>query len=233
MKRENIFWGLFFLCAGVFLIIGKLGFLPDINFFTLACTVLLVAWLIRGVRRVSFGEILFPVAFLCILYDDILGIESLTPWPVLGAAAFFTIGLSIIFKDRFPRGYETYVHRSCSEESTAEDILDDNFRFGNTFASSVKYVKSDNFTNAQISCSFGEIKVYFDDAIIQNGNATLQLDVKFGNAQLFIPKTWNVINHATAVFGAIEEKNRNCSTGSPTLTLVGDIAFGATEIFYC
>ena len=42
--------------------------------------------LFKGIRNVNFWEILFSIAFICIIYDDQLGITALTPWTVLGAA---------------------------------------------------------------------------------------------------------------------------------------------------
>mgnify|MGYP006893000712 FL=1 len=40
------------------------------------------------------------IAFICIIYDDWLGITALTPWTVLGAALLGSIGLSLIFKKK-------------------------------------------------------------------------------------------------------------------------------------
>ena len=40
---------------------------------------------------------LFSLAFAAILFDEALGIEAITPWPVLGAALLGTIGLNMIF----------------------------------------------------------------------------------------------------------------------------------------
>ena len=234
MKKDNIFWGLFFILGGIFLIIAKLDLLEGFSFLTLFLTILLIAWLVRSLRHMDFGGILFPIAFLCILYDDFLGIERLTPWPVLGAAAFASIGLSIIFKDYHMRNGSCFVeHPFCNSSSSYEEVTDNQFTFSTSFSSSVKYVKSDDFTNAKINCSFGEMKVYFDDAMIQHGEAAICLDVKFGGVELFIPKTWNILNHASSTFGAIDEKNRNASTGTPTVVLKGDVAFGGVTIIYC
>lgn len=238
MKKENIFWGLFFILGGVFLIISRLDILEGFSFLTLFFTILLAAWLIRSIRYIDFGGILFSIAFLCILYDDFLGIERLTPWPVLGAAAFGTIGLSMIFKDRVNHEYregDCFVKRPDGSHfsSSTEEVTDNEFTFSTSFSSSAKYVRSDDFTNARINCSFGSMKVYFDDAMIQQGNATINLDVKFGGVDLFIPKTWNVINRACATFGGIDEKNRSVTNGTPTVTLTGDVAFGGVTITYC
>lgn len=240
MKKENIFWGLFFILGGIFLIVSRLNLLGDFSFLTLFFTILLIAWLARSLRYMEFGGILFSIAFLCILYDDFLHIEQLTPWPVLGAAAFGSIGLSIIFKDKIHHNIggnsssSAYVKRpENGERKEGEEVTDNQFTFSTTFSSSAKYVRSDDFSQAKIYCSFGDMKVYFDDAMIQNGEANIYLDVKFGGVELYLPKTWNVINHASATFGAVDEKNRSATNGTPTIILNGDVAFGGVTIFYC
>ena len=95
MKRENIFWGLFFILAALFMLVGRLDFFEGLSFFKIFGTLLLVGWLGHSLSKRDYGGILFSIAFLCILYDEFLGIEELTPWPVLGAAMFGSIGLSM------------------------------------------------------------------------------------------------------------------------------------------
>ena len=98
MKGKKIFWGIFFILAAVLVVISKLGIVPDIGVFTILVTAVLACTLIEGVRHLNFFEILFSIAFLCIVYDKPLGIEALTPWTVLAAALFGSIGLSMLFR---------------------------------------------------------------------------------------------------------------------------------------
>lgn len=104
--------------------------------------------------------------------------------------------------------------------------------FKNSFGASTKYINSDEFEFAQLECAFGGLKVYFDNAVIQKGNATVQLDVSFAGVELYIPKTWNVINQIDVTFGGVDEKNKNQSAGVPTLTLMGDVSFSGVTIIY-
>ncbi|NSA04660.1 hypothetical protein FHU26_005209 [Clostridium beijerinckii] len=39
MKKERVFWGILFILAGIFMVISKLGYFPDINAFSLILTV--------------------------------------------------------------------------------------------------------------------------------------------------------------------------------------------------
>ncbi|GLB29840.1 hypothetical protein LAD12857_17630 [Lacrimispora amygdalina] len=109
--------------------------------------------------------------------DVLLGITEITPWPVLGAALFESIGLSIIFHDHH------YHHGHYKNEEHFTEIIDQDdgksFHFETTFGSSIKYVNSDDFSQANLNCSFGAMKIYFDNAVIQNENAVIRLDVSF------------------------------------------------------
>ena len=97
MKKHRIFWGVFLIVAGIFLIINKLGYLPDVNVFSLLLTVFLVVVIMKSLLRINFAGILFPSAFICIIYDKQFGITNITPWTVLIAALLGSIGLSMIF----------------------------------------------------------------------------------------------------------------------------------------
>lgn len=226
--KGNFFWGIFFIVAAIFLIIGKLDIFANFSVFKLIITVFLVAWFLQGLKRKDFGGILFSLAFLCILYDRFLGIEALTPWTVLGAAAFGSIGLSFLFK----KTPQSHIYPRPAHVNNADNISHGIFTFSNSFGESVKYVNSDNFIQADINNAFGDSKIYFDNAIIENGEAHINLNVKFGNINLFFPNTWNVINQATASLGDIRENNRSNSTGSPTVILTGHISFGCATITY-
>lgn len=229
MRKEKIFWGLFFIAAGIFIIVSQLGYFTGINIFSLILTIFLIACMIKSIRHLNFSGILFPAAFLCIIYAETLGITKITPWPVLLAALFGSIGLSIIFHN-----HHYYSHSNHEEHFT--EIIDqedgNSFNFETSFGSSIKYVNSEDFNQANLKCTFGSMKVYFDNAMIQSEQAVIKLDVSFAGVELYIPKTWNIINKANISFGAIDEKNRNQSNGVPSVTLTGNSSFAGISIIY-
>lgn len=234
MKKEKIFWGAFFILASVFLIVSKLGILPDIGILKWIFTVFLISILVKSLVKLNYTGILFSIAFICILYDNELHITQLTPWPVLGAALLGSIGCSMLFHNKKRQWYYYQGEKKSREEF--EQIFDsqDEGRvfFKNSFGSSTKYINTDEFEFAQLECFFGGMKVYFDNAVIPKGNATVQLDISFSGVELYVPKTWNVVNQIDFTFGGMDEKNRNQSSGMPTLTLMGDAAFSGVTIIY-
>ena len=113
-----------------------------------------------------------------------------------------------------------------------ETIEGDSIHLSTSFAGSIKYINSDDFTHANLKCSFGAMKVYFDNAVIQNGQAVVALDVSFAGVELFVPKEWRVDNMVDASLGGVEEKNRSISTGTPVLKLTGKCSFAGITIIY-
>ena len=231
MKKEMVFWGILFILMGVFLIISKLGYFPNVNVISLLLTAFLVAVIVKSLVRLNFAGVLFPIAFICIIYDKQLGITNITPWTVLIAALLGSIGFSMIF----------HKHTKCvnfkfdSEDYKFEKIAvedESHVRIKNSFTSSIKYINTDNFEQADFNCSFGAMKVYFDKAIMSNNNAIVRINASFSGIELYIPKEWNVEDKTNVVLGSINEKNRNNQVTTNTLTLVGDIKFSGVEIIY-
>lgn len=228
MKKEKVFWGLFFIMGAVAMVVSKLGLLGGIGIWSILFTVFLVAALIESVMHRSASGILFSIAFLCIVYDKPLGITALTPWTVLGAALLGSIGCSILFDPCKKSRHEHHGFEDFDTETIEGDIIN----LTTSFGGSIKYIDSDNLKKANIRCSFGEMKVYFDKALIQDGEAVIAFDVSFGGVEVFVPKEWTIDNQITTTLGGIEEKNRNNSTGTPVLHLVGKCSWAGISIIY-
>lgn len=229
----KILWGIFFVLAAVYVIVSKYAKLPDISVFSIILTVLFASILVEGIRKLDFWKILFPIAFICIIYAKPLGITELVPWTVLGAALLGSIGLSMIFKKKNHWGcssgdeYGRGIASSGNEQLSGERIW-----IKNSFGSGIKYVNSDNFCNAELENSFGSLTVYFDNAVIQGGSAYVNLENSFGETELYIPKEWNTINNMERSFGNISEEGRPQGTSASTLYLRGEASFGSVVIHY-
>ena len=231
MKKERIFWGVLFILASIFMIVSKLGYFPNVNVFSLLLTVFLVVVIGKSVPRLNFSGILFPIAFICIIYDKQLGITAITPWTVLMAALLGSIGLSIIFHKHIK--WISHDHKCEDYEFEKIDIEDQsNVRFKNSFGASIKYINTDKFEQGYFDCSFGAMKVYFDNAVMSNENAIVRINASFSGIELYVPKTWNVDDKTNVFLGSVSEKNRNNQPTTNKLTLVGDVSFSGVEIIY-
>lgn len=234
MKKKKIIWGVFFLLAAVFLVVGKLGFGPDIGLFSVLMTIFFIGLLIEGIRSVNFYEILFSIAFLYIIYDEPLGIANaaLTPWTVLLAALLASIGLSMIFRGKRKSSWGSSESWGDGSGSSGEQCSGEHIRCENNFGSAIRYINSDNFCNAQIENNFGEMSVYFDNAMIQGDSAYVEVENNFGETNLYIPREWKVENCLDHSFGTIGVKGKCEGTSQAVLYVRGSANFGAINIYY-
>lgn len=225
MKGKNIFWGLFFVLAGALVLVNQLGLFTEIGLFSLFFTIFLVAILIKSTVHISFTGILFSIAGLCIVYAETLHIENITPWPVLIAALFGSIGLHCIFNNHHKHHHDKeFDHESIDSDGIVNVDV--------SFGASAKYINTKNLEKVNISCNFGAVKIYLDNASIKNDNAVIYFNMSFAGAELYIPKNWRVENNIDTSLAGIDEKNLNAKDIEKTIILTGKINLSGIEIIY-
>lgn len=232
MKSSKIFWGIFFILAAVYVIVSKFGILPDVGVFSVLLTVFLLWVFVKGIRHMNFYEILLSVACICIVYDEPLGITELTPWTVLGAALLGSIGLSLLFQGKKYKKSGYAGGASGAGVSSSEQCTGQNIRCENNFGSAIRYINSDDFRNAQVENNFGSLSVYFDNAIVQEGSAVINIENNFGETNLYVPKEWKVQNNLERSFGSINEHGTSIGTSNTVLFINGSANFGVINLHY-
>lgn len=236
--KSKFFWGIFLLLASAYLIISGLGIIPAVGVVRAVGTVICIGIMVSSIYNVSFGGILFPLAFIGILYDEALHIEAITPWPLLIAALLGTIGLNLLFggmriKIKYKSEKKKYEHETEQwENASVENMNGEEIKIVSRFGSVIRYITSENFKSADVTVRFGAAKIYLDNAMVPAGNATLNLDVSFGGVEIYVPKNWQVINHLDASFGGVDEKGKQSTDVVSTLTLQGSANFSGVEIRY-
>jgi len=232
MKKKDVFWGMLFILAAVLIILNQFGLFVGISMFEIVATIILAGITIKSIIKINFWGVLFPLALICIIYAEEWNITEFTPWPALLTALLCSIGFSLIFHRPNSWVYHSHCDNSFSRNVVNEQ--DDNVvNCSTSFGESMKYVNSENFERANIKCSFGDVKVYFDNALIPSGKADIYLDVSFGEAVLFIPKTWKIINDVHVFLGDMDQNNRNAGADdSPVVTIHGNVSFGDAKIMY-
>lgn len=229
MKNKNLFWGVLLILTAIFIVFDALGYFNHIGIIKIVFTAILAGITVKGILNINFPLILFPISFICILYSSELGITSLTPWPILLTALLLSMGLSLIFNK------PNYICKLGHHKNNTKIINESDSSAINcdvSFGSIVKYINTDDFKIANIDCSLGAAKIYFDNAIITGSSATINLDVSFGGVELYVPKNWNIIQKANVSFGGIDEKNKRGAGEGPTVNLYGEINFSGVTIYY-
>lgn len=206
-KGGKIFWGVLFLLGAVAFLASKLGFFEGIGFWSVFYTIGLLAILIHSLVRRRFGGILFSLAFLVIVNDELLQLEAITSWPVLGAALMGTIGLNILFP-KFGRGKSSKLIAG-GEHRVGDTVSEGVAYFENAFGSAVKYVVGE-ISQVNLDNAFGTMEIYFTDAVLKNHTARVYIDSAFGKVALYVPKDWKVISdHMEQTFCSAESGSRS------------------------
>lgn len=242
MKTRNLFWGLFFVAAAVFIIISAVTGFANIDFWTGLLSVLLAAVLLKSIIKLEFFGIFVPAALLYLVWRTPLGLPIINGWTVLLAAVLLGIGLEAIFHKRpFVRiegncrshrhHGDWNVNGGCKNPEIVQD--DDNNPSAHVrFGSLSKYLHGQSIRSGSFSVNFGALELFLDTAQLAPEGAEFNVDCSFGAIELHVPRTWRVIDKTRVSLGGVEVHNSGAQEGAPTLTVTGNVSLGGMEIKY-
>lgn len=221
MKR-NWFWGIICILSAILIFGNLFGFLPfTFSLWKIAGTLICLSVIIDGIKERSFYSPLFGIAIIFYLFREDLGFEDISLWLLLLATWLLAWGLTSII---YPK--TRHIEIEDIEYSTNSII-----NITSSFGEKVQYIQTNDLQYVTIDSKFSGLKLYFDQATIQN-QATIEIDGNFTGIELYVPKEWNVQSHVHAFFGGVDEKGHPSSSGYPTLNITGRIHFGGIEIHY-
>lgn len=241
MKKSRAwFWGLIFICAAVIIIMSLAGVLntQSVGIWRILIAVLLGAAALQSIVYLEFFGFFIPLSVIVILFRPQLGLLGTSVWPILAAGLCLAIGFTIIFRRRISARYRAYreAHdhtKTLHDEFTTKETVTENaVECSVSFSSSIKYLHAQNLQYAKLDCSFGALKVYFDQAKLSGDGATVNVSCSFGHIELYVPHTWKVVDQLAATLGGVKSSRAHNAEGAPTLLLTGDVSFGAVEIIY-
>ena len=79
MSKKSIAWGIILILLAAYLVISRLGLMPGIPMGKIIFTIIFGYTAIRGIMKVDFMQITMSLGILGWVYDDVLGIEAITP----------------------------------------------------------------------------------------------------------------------------------------------------------
>ncbi|MFR3431148.1 MAG: hypothetical protein ACLTTH_14150 [Holdemanella porci] len=233
MKR-NWFWGI--ICIlGAILIFGNLfGFLPfTFSLWKIIGTLICLSVIIDGIKERSFYSPLFGIAIIFYLFKEDLGFEEISLWLLLLATWLLAWGLNKHYSILKSHIKSTNILKSILVMTIQKIEYSTNsiINITSSFGEKVQYIQTNDLQYVTIDSKFSGLKLYFDQATIQN-QATIEIDGNFTGIELYVPKEWSVQSHVRAFFGGVDEKGQPSSSGYPTLNITGRIHFGGVEIHY-
>ncbi len=234
MNRKNLIWGLFFILTGTAVILNQTGLLGGVSVWSVIIALLLVPSIVTSVRHLNFWGIFFPLAIIVILFDDTLGIEKLTPWPVLGAALFLSIGFSFICPYRYRFTQNKWSSHSVDNPAWETSSTDGEYvKISTKCSGSIKYITSKTLKGVQIDCKCGGMEVYFDGAEIGGDSAEVIINAVCAGVELYVPKSWNVHIETDCILGAVDESGaKNSEKTGKTLVLKGRTKLSGVDVIY-
>ena len=234
-KGNRIFGGLCLIAIAILVMLNQMDLLGiGMGLGKLIIIIIAVAMLVNGVAHKSFFGVFCPVGLLYLLFQDDLGFPTLSLWTVALLVALFSIGFRAIFPKKM-RDVERIDYGKSQINPPKQSVTDtDNDGYvicSNKFGSLAKYVNTRDFKGANISNAFGELKVYFDQAVIINSPVTISVDNSFGATTIYVPRSWNIKTNFN-VFAAdckVEQPTRN---DGPEVYIGGNVNFGEVKVFY-
>ena len=242
MKFRRFFWGLVFILAAAGLVASKVFSINiGISPWRILGGIALLYVFIESIAGFSIFGILVSLAGLYWLFAKYLNLFEVPLFPLIAAAIMLSIGIYILGgfggKRRcckhIPHGGGNGKTKFAVDES--KDLDGDEVYRRISCGKSEIYLHSKNLKKAEFDVFAGDMHVYFEDAQLDPGGASVQVDCVAGSIKLYIPKTWQVKEDIGVTLGNAEEKNKRGTqpdAQGPLLAVTGTVRMGAAEIIY-
>ena len=219
----RIFWAAFLLMAAAMILLQSFGVLEvEVNVGIVVALLALLGLTLMFLLKMFWMAAFMAATSALVIASNTGLIMSFTgeqQGVLFMAAAMIAIALHVLFRRR-----RLGCLKFCEDGSNDMNA---------SFTGVTRRVKDQAFERANLSCRFGEIKVYFDDVKLKGKKAIIHIDSSFGGVELYLPKHWAVDSALDVSFGEIEEKNQPAITSdSPQIVLEGTVNFGGIAITY-
>jgi predicted membrane protein len=233
MKRRSWFWGITFLLSAAFIIALNVTGFDEITIPGIITTILSIALVVESIVHRHLAILPIPFGALYYVYQ----VPFNFPYIDIKFIILAVICLSLAIFFLTPRHKKPSIHVEAdgfaytSDGSTNEDnYVQAATEFGNV----TKYLHGEAISGGDLKCNFGNLTIYFDQAHLAPGGATIQVACSFGQTIVYVPSNWPVKNLVSTALGSSEVKGKSpsASSGMPVLTLNGHVSFGDFEIRY-
>ncbi|SRR5579883_1376201 len=107
-----------------------------------------------------------------------------------------------------------------------------NLNLWTIFGGGERRIDAQDFRGGEISAMFGGYEIDLRGAALAEGQATIDVNVMFGGAEIQIPPTWAAEVRGTGLFGAFVDETRHPDPAAnpPRLTVTGSAMFGGVTV---
>lgn len=242
-KVSRIFWGVFFIAAATFVVLNQMEIWTyKLGFWAIIGTIVFALSLIDGIVNRRITEGVFSVAFLLMIYAQPLHITRLVPWTILLAAILISIGLGVIFRNRFHT--IVYANKKIKDfrekredfsnnlfTETVTNDQGDHVVINQTLSDVSRYIHSKELETIDVTSKFGDVNIYLDDAESKNGIVNMNLYIMMSDLDIFVPLSWQVVNYVNPGIGDLRIEGTS-NGGGPQLVINGRARFSDIKIKY-
>ena len=239
-RKGNITTGLVLIVIAAIMMGSAMGLIPNLPWFKLLCGAAFTVWAVKALFKPDFLQCLMSASIVAWIFEKELKIEHLAPFPLVVAAILVGIGLNMIIgKKQRVVTFSREDEDGNVIEGSMDDVKKEKWQDGRTivlenlFNSTSKYVNSAAFSSARLENSFGSANIYFDNATVYNGEATIDLENNFGKMNIYLPGTWRASIRQESAFGHVSihgEPNRDMD--APHVIIKAESNFGELNIFF-
>jgi len=253
-RNKNWLWGLFLLLIAGGIVASQLGWIDEIGTRTIIAGAFAVIILFNCITRKSITMLPFAGALVYIVLRNQELVPHVATWALLLAAWLTTIGLKMLLPKKkrkknfiftFNGGDIGEWSRENGKWGSKKDkrrakafaemgALDDNPSVSTVGAVTSRYIQADSLETVTLSCHFGGIDIYLDEAQLSPDGAVVDVDCKFGGIDIYVPRHWHVTENISCTLGGadINGRRENVTEDSPKLTVTGNVMFGGVDINY-
>ena len=255
---SKLVWGLLLFLAAAFIIANQIGGFIEIGFWSILVGTLALAYTLACLIRLKIDWLPIPLAILYIILQSPLNLPEINTWLLIVAAILASIGLSLLLPRRL-RSF-SYGKKTCNfgavkyndkeadfeinngnvkarindDDHVVREDYDNNPVVSVSFGGESRYLHANALETVNLSCKFGALEVYFDQAMLNPKGANVFCNCNFGAIELYVPKEWRVIADVSVTLGATEVERQRVTPAenAPTLIIKGSVSFGAIEVKY-
>jgi hypothetical protein len=233
-KFSNLFWGIVFLLVAAFVLTNNYFGFDDIGIGKIIITILALAFIVQCIARLQIALLVIPLAVLYFIYRAPLGLPEIQKWKLIVATVLAFIGLNILLPQRRSYNQCDNSDRSGAQKKIPADGNKDNNPYvGVNFGSVSRSLNADSLETVRLSCNFGAMEIYFNQAELSPNGAEADISCSFGGIQLFVPGHWQVIDRLHCTLAGVNIKSFTApAENAPRLTLNGSVSMGGVEVKY-